>query len=52
MSEQARFGEALERSSGTSSEQRAYARARAAAEHVSTCDEAVKAFSDVGGSSR
>ena len=46
MIEQARLGEALERSSGTSSEQPAYARARAAAQHVSTCDEAVKTLHD------
>jgi hypothetical protein len=44
MIEQSRVGEALERSTGTSSEQGAYARARTAAEYVSTCDEAVKAL--------
>ena len=46
MIEQSRVGEALERSAGTASEQPAYARARAAAQHVTTCDEAVKALDD------
>jgi hypothetical protein len=46
MIEQSRVGEVLERSSGTSSEQPAYARARAAALNVSACDEAVKALAN------
>jgi hypothetical protein len=43
--QQARLGHALDRAVGTSAEQSAYARLRAASEHVDTCDREVRELS-------
>jgi hypothetical protein len=51
MIEQARLGDALERAAGTSSEQPAYARLRAASQRVQTCDQRVKQLAPRGDSS-
>jgi hypothetical protein len=49
MIEQTRLGAALERAAGTSSEQSAYARLRAASQRVKACDRDVQELAGIGG---